>query len=69
MKFMGKIPADFLRMNESITSEKKPSKLHKGQHFLGFQLARGAPVLCRAGGKPSTWFPPGTRRADHLIHN
>ena len=21
---------------------------------------------CRAGGKPSTWFPPGTRRADHL---
>ena len=25
--------------------------------------------VCRAGGKPSTWFPPGTRRADHLIHN
>ena len=25
-----------------------------------------APV-CRAGGKPSTWFPPGTRRADHLF--
>ena len=25
-----------------------------------------APV-CRAGGKPSTWFLPGTRRADHLI--
>ena len=25
--------------------------------------------LCRAGGKPSTWFPPGTRRANHLIHN
>ena len=23
--------------------------------------------VCRAGGKPSTWFPPGTRRADHLI--
>ena len=22
--------------------------------------------VCRAGGKPSTWFPPGTRRADHL---
>ena len=26
------------------------------------------PALCRAGGKPSTWFPPGTRRADHLIY-
>ena len=25
-----------------------------------------APV-CRAGGKPSTWFLTGTRRADHLI--
>ena len=23
--------------------------------------------VCRAGGKPSTWFPPGTRRADHLF--
>ena len=22
---------------------------------------------CRAGGKPSTWFRPGTRGADHLI--
>ena len=21
---------------------------------------------CRAGGKPSTWFLPGTRRADHM---
>ena len=20
-------------------------------------------LVCRAGGKPSTWFPPGTRRA------
>jgi len=27
-------------------------------------LARLATVsVCRAGGKPSTWFPPGTRRA------
>ena len=24
---------------------------------------------CRAGGKPSTWFPPGTRRAVHWIAN
>ena len=22
-------------------------------------------LVCRAGGKPSTWFPPGTRRAVH----
>ena len=22
--------------------------------------------VCRAGGKPSTWFPPGTRRADNF---
>ena len=36
----------------------------------GPTLARLATVLvCRAGGKPSTWFPPGTRRADHLINN
>ena len=27
-----------------------------------------APV-CRAGGTPSTWFPPGTRRAGHPNHN
>ena len=44
-------------MNECITSKKKPSKLHKGQHFFGFQLAGAAPVL-EAGGKPSTRFPP-----------
>ena len=25
--------------------------------------------VCRAGGKPSTWFPPGTRRAVHFIWN
>ena len=24
-------------------------------------------LVCRAGGKPSTWFPPGTRRAVHNI--
>ena len=44
-------------MNECITFKKKPQKLHKCQHFFGFQLARAAPVL-EAGGKPSTWFPP-----------
>ena len=33
----------------------------------GAQSAPLATVLvCRAGGKPSTWFPPGTRRADNL---
>ena len=46
-------------MNECITSKKKPPKLYKGQHFFGFQLARAAPVLLEAGGKPSTRFPPG----------
>ena len=25
------------------------------------------PALCRAGGKPSTGFPPETRRADHSL--
>ena len=37
----------------------------------GPTLARLATVsvLCRAGGKPSTLFPPETRRADHLIGN
>ena len=34
----------------------------------GSTLARLATVLVfRAGGKPSTWFPPGTRRADNLF--
>ena len=68
LNFPGKIPISLLVMKECITSKKKPPKLYKGQHFFGFQLARGAPV-CRAGGKPSTWFPPGSRRADHLIIN
>ena len=62
MNFPGKIPTAFLVMNECITSKKKLPKLYKGQHFFGFQLARAAPALCRAGGKPTTWFPPGTRR-------
>ena len=26
-------------------------------------------MKCRVGGKPSTWFPPAIRRADHLISN
>ena len=26
-------------------------------------------LICRAGGKPSTWFPPGTRKADPQILN
>ena len=29
--------------------------------FASFQKHCGS--VCRAGGKPSTWFPPGTRRA------
>ena len=39
-------------MNECITFKQTV------QHFFGFQLARAAPVLLEAGGKPSTWFPP-----------
>ena len=35
----------FLMMNERMTSKKKPQKLHKCQHFFGFQLAGAAPVL------------------------
>ena len=31
----------------------------RGKNFLLYEL-------CRTGGKPSTWFPPGNRRADHL---
>ena len=58
MHFPGKIPTAFLGMNECITSKKKPPKLYKGQHFFGFQLARAAPALLEAGGKPSTRFPP-----------
>ena len=56
-------------------SVKKTSKITQRSTFFGFQLARGAPVLllrvtgCRAGGKPPTWFPPGTRRADQLVYN
>ena len=44
--------------------KKKTQKLQICQHFFGFQLA-GAEPVCRAGGKPSIWFPPGTRRAGH----
>ena len=54
-------------MNEFISLEKKHAKLHKGQHFFGFQLARTAPVLLRAGGNlVSAWR---TRRAYfHYFH-
>ena len=45
-------------MNECITLTKKTPKLHKRQHFFGFQLGRVASVLLEAGGKRSTWFPP-----------
>ena len=34
----------------------------RGALGTGFTYA----PICRAGGKPSTWFPPGTRRADHF---
>ena len=54
MKFDRKILTALLIMNECITSKKKPLKLYKGQHFFEFQLAKGAPVLLEAGGKPST---------------
>ena len=51
-------------MNECITFKKqKTRKLQIVQHFVGFQLAGAAPV-CRADGKPSTRFPPGTHRAE-----
>ena len=50
----------FLIMNECITSEKKPPKLHKCQHFLGFQLARGAPVLL--------FRAPGVGPTSHKFH-
>ena len=67
MNFPVKIPRSLLVMNECITSKKKHPKLYKGQHFFGFQLARGAPVwqravnrqpgsrsiTCRAGAPPS----------------
>ena len=74
MNFDRKMLTTFLVMNEHITSKKKHQKLPKCQHFCGFQLAGAAPVLlfraiCRAGGKPSTWFPPGIRGADHLIYD
>ena len=45
-------------MNECITSNKTPPQLHKCQHLFGSQLARAAPVLLEAGGKPPVWFPP-----------
>ena len=55
MNFDRKILTASLIMNEHITSKKKPRKLHKCQHFFGFQLARGAPVLLfRATGESST---------------
>ena len=62
----GKIIDGFTRNERIHYFRKKHQKLHKGQHFFGFQLARTAPVLCRAGGEPSTWFPLGTRRADNF---
>ncbi len=55
------------------------SKISSTRQFVGgglsFLLAliliscSTARVLCRAGGKPSTWFPPGTRRAGHFMEN
>ena len=47
--------------------EKKTSEIIQMSTFSWPQLARAAPV-CRAGGKPSTWFPPGTRRAEPAFH-
>ena len=37
--------------NEFITSKKKAPEITNRSNFSGFQL--------EAGGKPSTWFPPG----------
>ena len=42
-------------------------KVPKSRGALGTGFTY-APV-CRAGGKPSTWFPLGTRRADHIFLN
>ena len=54
MNFDRKILTTFLIMNERITS-KKSQKLHKCQHFFGFQLAGATPVLLfRATGVGST---------------
>ena len=37
--------------------------------LTGHHSQRGElPALCWAGGKPSTWFPPGTRRAEPAFH-
>ena len=38
--------------------------IHRGWYY---SPSRKISALCRAGGKPSTGFPPGTRKADHLI--
>ena len=45
------------------TNSCKQVRVIKSRGALGTGLTT-APVLCRAGGKPSTWFPPGTRRAE-----
>ena len=58
MKFPGKNTHCLSHNERTHYFEKKPQKLYKCQHFFGFQLARAAPVLLEAGGKPSTWFPP-----------
>ena len=51
---------------------------HTSQPFIGKRIRKPRVTTlprnprhtwkCRAGGKPSTWFPPGTR-TDHLISN
>ena len=45
MNFMGKILAALLMMNQCITSRKKNIKIIQMSTFVGFQLARDAPVL------------------------
>ena len=67
MNFDRKILTTFLIMNERITSKKKPQKLHKFQHFFGFQLAGAAPVLLlRATGVSSTSHYSPSRKISAL---
>ena len=50
---------DFIIDNEKLFKEVNVPK-NRGDPGTGLTTA---PVW-RTGGKPSTWFPPGTRRAD-----
>ena len=53
----GKI-IESLPCNERMHYFKKNINNYKRSTFFGFQLARAAPALLEACGKPSTRFPP-----------